>query len=40
LALCKKIVEFHGGEIWLDTDHHPGTRIVFTLPSLTEEGGG
>jgi signal transduction histidine kinase len=32
LALCKKIVEFHGGAITIDPDHDPGTRIVFTLP--------
>lgn len=32
LAMCKKIVEFHGGEIALDPDHSPGTRITFTLP--------
>ncbi|WP_324192601.1 sensor histidine kinase [Nocardia transvalensis] len=31
LALCKKIVEFHGGKIWIDTDHTDGTRICFTL---------
>ncbi len=33
LALCKKIVEYHGGRIWLDTDHTEGTRLCFTLPS-------
>ncbi|WP_327122155.1 ATP-binding protein [Streptomyces sp. NBC_01341] len=32
LALCKKIVEYHGGTIALDTTHTPGTRFVFTLP--------
>ncbi|MFJ5850926.1 ATP-binding protein [Streptomyces sp. NPDC092903] len=32
LALCKKIVEYHGGTITLDTGHTPGTRFVFTLP--------
>ncbi|MFF4243374.1 ATP-binding protein [Streptomyces sp. NPDC001822] len=32
LALCKKIVEYHGGAISLDTTHTPGTRFVFTLP--------
>jgi signal transduction histidine kinase len=35
LALCRKIIEFHGGTIWLDTDHNPGTRIWFTLPATT-----
>lgn len=32
LALCKKIVEFHGGRIWLDTEQQPGARLCFTLP--------
>ena len=32
LALSKKIVEFHGGRIWLDDNHHAGTRMCFTLP--------
>ncbi|MFD3745702.1 CHASE3 domain-containing protein [Nocardia sp. NPDC058633] len=31
LAVCKKIVEFHGGRIWLDTDYRDGTRLCFTL---------
>ncbi len=34
LALCQRIVEHHGGRIWLDTAHRPGTRIVFTLPPV------
>lgn len=32
LALCKKIVEHHGGSIWIDTSYSPGTRFMFTLP--------
>jgi signal transduction histidine kinase len=32
LALCKKIVEYHGGTIWIDTSYHDGTRFRFTLP--------
>ena len=34
LALAKKIVEFHGGQVWLDTTprDEPGTVIRFTLP--------
>ncbi|MFF7939779.1 CHASE3 domain-containing protein [Nocardia gamkensis] len=31
LAVCKKIVEYHGGRIWIDTDHTAGTRFCFTL---------
>jgi signal transduction histidine kinase len=35
LALCKKIVEHHGGRIWLDTSHEgPGTTFRWTLPAL------
>jgi signal transduction histidine kinase len=32
LAMCKKIVEFHGGSIGIDPHHTDGTRITFTLP--------
>lgn len=33
LALCKKIVEYHGGSIWIDTSYTGGTRFFFTLPA-------
>ena len=33
LALCKKIVEYHGGEIWIDHQTVVGTTIRFTLPA-------
>jgi signal transduction histidine kinase len=32
LALCKKIIEHHGGTIWIDTSYTEGTRFCFTLP--------
>jgi signal transduction histidine kinase len=32
LALCKKIVEHHGGNIRIDTSYTDGTRFEFTLP--------
>ncbi len=32
LALCRKIVEYHGGRIWLDTDHPRGACFRLTLP--------
>ncbi|MFE4963251.1 ATP-binding protein [Streptomyces sp. NPDC056660] len=34
LAMCKKVVEFHGGTISIDPDNRPGTRVLFTLPAL------
>ncbi|MFE0510844.1 ATP-binding protein [Streptomyces sp. NPDC058964] len=37
LAMCKKVVEFHGGTIKIDPDHTQGTRIVFTLPAAGTE---
>ncbi|MFI1467691.1 ATP-binding protein [Streptomyces wuyuanensis] len=37
LALCKKIVEHHGGRIWIDTGQSEGTRIHFTLPAVPVE---
>jgi signal transduction histidine kinase len=37
LALCKKIVEHHGGSIWIDSSYTDGTRFEFTLP-VTADG--
>ncbi|MFZ1153711.1 MAG: ATP-binding protein, partial [Solirubrobacteraceae bacterium] len=36
LALCRKIVEYHGGHIWLDTDYSEGACFRFTLPMAKE----
>jgi len=33
LALCRKIVEHHGGMIWIDTSYTNGTRLSFTMPA-------
>ncbi|MFC9430923.1 CHASE3 domain-containing protein [Streptomyces sp. NPDC056987] len=37
LALCRKIVEFHGGRIRLESAPGGGTRIHFTLPVIQDE---
>ncbi|MFJ8227154.1 sensor histidine kinase [Streptomyces griseus] len=36
LALCRKIIEFHGGRIWLEPEPGEGTRFHFTLPVAPE----
>ena len=37
LAIAKKIVEYHGGRVWVETEVAEGTLIRFTLPVLVEE---
>ena len=38
LAMCKKIVEYHRGRIWVDLDSECGTTIRWTLPVALPDG--
>ena len=37
LALCKRVIEKHGGKIWFESEVGKGTTIYFTLPVIEEK---
>jgi signal transduction histidine kinase len=40
LAMVRKIIEYHGGRVWLDTTATAGARFCFTLPVLSDGEAG
>ena len=40
LALARRLVELHGGRIWVESELGHGSRFVFTLPSKGAESVG
>lgn len=39
LAICRRLVEAHGGKIWIENPDGEGSVFAFTLPLVEEEWG-
>jgi signal transduction histidine kinase len=37
LAMCRKIIEYLGGRVWLDTAVAAGARFCFTVPAVSDD---
>lgn len=38
LAIVKRIIEVHGGRIWIESERGKGCTVCFTLPISIENG--